>query len=361
MEVSPFRYQGPLSADEVQGRDELVADLVARVTERRVTALLGPRRYGKTSVLRAVAAEMPEVATVWVDLYEVTSMADVSVRFDEAISAATGSFGVAAQGLAGALSLNLGAVKIELSKPPRSRPDPSLYLKLVLDVLIGAATRSPTLLVLDEFSSIGRAPGAAGALRTALQNHYDDLGILFAGSHPSMMRTLFTHRAEPFYSQADLVEIGPLTKESIHAIVADGFASTGRGAGVVGSYINEFCQGHPQRSMQLADACWRQTAEGQTADLEVWSQGLAGVRAATSEGMERLYSHFEGGERSVLRAVARSGSVYGTEAALLDLSTGAAGHARRTLLDSGDIVQAEDGLRVVDPLFADWLRRRFPI
>ena len=85
---SPFPYQGPLAPHQVAGRDELIDDLVRRITARRVTALLGPRRYGKTSLLLRVSAELQEVSTVWVDLYEVTSMADVAVRFDNALSAA---------------------------------------------------------------------------------------------------------------------------------------------------------------------------------------------------------------------------------------------------------------------------------
>jgi hypothetical protein len=74
-----------------------------------------------------------------------------------------------------------------------------------------------------------------------------------------------------------------------------------------------------------------------------------------------VYAGFEAGERSVLRAVARSGSAFGAEAGLLDLSKSRASHARRTLLDSGDLISTPQGLRVVDPLFADWLRERFPI
>ena len=63
----------------------------------------------------------------------------------------------------------------------------------------------------------------------------------------------------------------------------------------------------------------------------------------------------------MLRAVARSGSIYGAQADLLELATGTATHARRTLLDAGDLVDTGSGLAVVDPVFADWLRLRFPI
>ncbi|MGH9282959.1 MAG: AAA family ATPase [Acidimicrobiales bacterium] len=361
METSPFPYQGPLEPAQVQGRDDLIGDLTERIASRRVTALLGPRRYGKTSVLRRVAADLTEVSTVWVDLYEVTSMADVAVRFDDALGATTGRFAAAARAMAASLSVNLGVVKVGLTGPSRNRPDPALAFHGLLEVLVDAATREPTLLVVDEFSSIGRVDGAAGALRTALQHHYRDLGIVFAGSHPSMMRTLFTARPEPFYGQADLVEIGPLPASAVDGIVGAGFVSTGRDPGRAPGLIGAFTAGHPQRTMQLADACWRHTAQGQSAEAETWASALDEVRRGTGEGMERLYSGFERGERSVLRAVARGGSIYGAEADLLELSNGAATHARRTLLDRGDLVETGAGLAVVDPFLADWLRNRFPI
>jgi len=36
-------------------------------------------------------------------------------------------------------------------------------------------------------------------------------------------------------------------------------------------------------------------------------------------------------------------------------------HARRALLDSGDLVVTGNGVAVTDPLMADWLRERFPV
>src|SRR5438105_2692930 len=137
VDASPFPYQGPLAAEQVRGRDELVLDLLERVSERRVTALIGPRRYGKASVL-------------------------------------------------------------------------------------------------------ARGPGAAGLLRTKLQHHFQTIGLLFAGSQPSLMRTLFTERTEPFYAQADLVPIGPLPATAVEAIVGDGFGATGRDSGTLAASIQTF-------------------------------------------------------------------------------------------------------------------------
>jgi hypothetical protein len=120
VDASPFPYQGPLEPGQVRGRDELVEDLTERVTERRVTALLGPRRYGKTSVLRRVTADQSELTPVWVDLYEVTSMADVAVRFDEALAGAAGRFSEAARSIAARNGLG---IRLFSSVPRHTMPD----------------------------------------------------------------------------------------------------------------------------------------------------------------------------------------------------------------------------------------------
>jgi hypothetical protein len=349
-----------LEPEQVQGRDPLIRDLVERVTAHRVTALLGPRRYGKTSVLRRLVTEVTEVTTVWVDLYEVTSMADVAVRFDEGLAGTRGRFADVARRLGVEVSLHLGLLKVAFTGRAADRPEPSLAFQSLLDVLVRVAASVPTLLVIDEFSSIARVDGAAGALRTATQHHFQEIGLVFAGSHPSMMRTLFTDRPQPFYGQADLVEIGGLDLGVVEDIVTSGFESTGRRAGNLGGLIGRFAAGHPQRTMQLADACWRLTPPRGDGG-HYWADGLGQVQKATADGMERLYSRFTASERGVLRAVARTGRIYGAEADLLDLSKGAASHARQTLLETGDLSVRDGSLVVVDPLMADWLRRRFPL
>jgi hypothetical protein len=362
VDLSPFPFQGPLEPTDVTGRDELVADLVRRITSRRVTALLGPRRYGKTSVLRKVATELDEMSVVWVDLYEVSSMADVAARFDRALSEVSDDrFARAARRVAGSLSLNLGVLRVELRGPAKERPDPEIAFAALLEVLVKAAERHATLLIIDEFSFIAKVPAAAGALRTALQHRYRDVGIVFAGSQPSMMRSLFTKRSEPFYGQAELVDIAPLDLATVEAIVAAGFATTDRSSGPVGGLTYRFAHGHPMRTMQLADACWTLTEPRSVATPEIWADAVEALRRSENEPAERIFSGFADGEKAVLRSVAISGSVYGTEAALLGVAGGAAANARQRLLDSGDLIRAGKGVAVTDPIMADWLRRRFPL
>jgi uncharacterized protein len=363
VERSPFPYQGPLAPEQVTGRDALVADLAERLVQRRVTALLGPRRYGKTSVLKRVAADLAHVGPepVWIDLYELSSVADLAGAVDRGLAEVTGPVRRALDAAAGSVSLRLGVVGVELTKGRRDRPDPVLTLRALLEVLVRTAQRRELLVVFDEFSGIAGVEGGAGLLRTALQHHYQDLSIVFAGSQPSTMRALFTDQAEPFFAQADLLEIGPLDDAAVSDTVEEGFARSGRRTGGVTSRLVAFAEGHPQRAMQLADALWRATPEGGEAGDDTWDEAVGAVRATVDNGSERLYALLPPGHQKTLRVLATGGSIYGTAADVLDLSPGTAKAAVDALLGSGFLARREARVVIVDPLLADWIRRRFPV
>lgn len=362
MHESPFPYQGPLAPEQVRGREELIADLTARLAGHRVTALLGPRRYGKTSALRRVLADLHGVSTdaVWIDLYELTSLEDLAARIDAGLDAVRGPLRQALDRVASALQVSLGTVSVTLHGKASARPDPAVTIGALLRTLVGAAQARPLVVAFDEFSGIAPVEGAAGLLRTGLQHHYQRIGIVFAGSEPSLMRALFTDHAQPFYGQADLVEIGPLAPADVVAIVQDGFAATDRDPGPAPARIVRSARGHPQRSMQLADAVWGHTPVGRAVTDLIWADALEDTRNAVAGGLERMYSSLPAGHQKVLRALASGGSIFGTAARILDLAPGAAQHGRQALADLGHLHQ-DDGWVVTDPLFADWLRRRFPI
>jgi len=361
-EPSPFPHQGPLEPEQVRGRDHLVADLVARVTSRRVTALVGPRRYGKTSLLRRVAAEVAAggASVVWVDLYEATSTADLARRFDSALAEARGPVGGTLAAIAARFDLQLGLLGVQLSRRRDERPDPEASFDSLLETLVAGARQTPTVVVVDELPGIDQVEGAAGLLRTKLQHHVQEIGLIFAGSQPSLMRAMFTERSRPFYAQADLVEIGPFSAAAIAEIVTDGFDSTGRDAGDLPGRIHDFTGGHPYRAMQAADAAWRCVAPGSEPRPDTWGRALELLRGETNLACDAIFSGFTTGEKATLRLMAHDDALFGTAAEALSLSAGSARHAVDALVGSGDVVDSDRGRRLVDPVLADWIRRRFP-
>ena len=360
MEVSPFPHQGPLEPASVVGRDPLVADLIERVTERRVTALLGPRRYGKTTVLRRAADDLSVGGTsvVWVDTYATTSITDLALRLDAGMAAAVGRVGPELRERAATVGISLGVLRAEFSRRGTQRPEPMALLHALLDSLVESARRHPTVVIFDEFGGIFGADGAAGLLRTKLQHHFQEIGLLFAGSQPTLMREMFSVQHMPFYAQADLIEIEPFDRSTTERIVADGFGGSGRDAGRLGAWIYDFTEGHPYRVMQAADATWRRTPPGTEATDDVWLEARAFVRNATRIAHEAMFATFAPSERSVLRLLASGRALFGNDAELLGLSSSSGYAARDHLVGMGMVRSVDDGFAVVDPVFADWIRER---
>lgn len=365
MDDSPFPHYGPLEPEGLTGREDEADELARRLRERRPVAVLGPRRFGKTSLVRHALWQLDQVepfATVWVDLYGVTSVADFAVRLDKALVAVRGRAREALDTIAGGLSVQLGVVGVELRRAGPQGPDPVAATHGLLDVLVRAGAHHRVVVAFDEFADVAGVRGLEALLRSHLQHHYRDVGLVFAGSRPSMMRTLFAERGRPFFSQADLLELGPLSQEAVTAIVHDGFARTRRRAGPVAIRTVAFANGHPQRSMMLADAAWQLTAEGDEADEDTWANALATVQRSSDGALAALYEELSPTQGAVLRAVARTGSPFSAaEARFHDLATSSISAARDALVRDGHLARASDGsVAIVDPLFADWLRRTFP-
>jgi hypothetical protein len=356
---TPFPHQGPIAPHRVGGRDDLIADLVERVTARRMSALLGPRRFGKTSVLGAVAARLEEAGTsvIRLDLYETRSAADLVVRLDRALAASRGSVSSRLSSLAIASSINLGVLRLEFARPPSQRPDADASLDLLLDLLVQAAGDEPTLVVVDEFTGINGVAGAAGLLRTKLQHHVQEIGVLFAGSEPSAMAAMSTDQSQPFYAQADIIEIQPFTLAELAAIIDDGFATTQRRSEGLAGLVHHATGGHPYRAMQLADAAWVRTEQGGSGEA-AWVQARQAVQRSIAPGLEVLFSTFTHAEQVVLRALATGRPLFGGTLELFGASSGAVQAARDRLIGNGTL---DRDLAVVDPLLSDWIRTVLPL
>jgi hypothetical protein len=83
-DLNPFRFSGPLAPEDMIDRDFEADDLLALSEGGHSFRLVGPRRYGKTTLLRRVlaAAEREGTAAILVDLQDVLSIAEIVVRIE---------------------------------------------------------------------------------------------------------------------------------------------------------------------------------------------------------------------------------------------------------------------------------------
>ena len=112
--------------------------------------------------------------------------------------------------------------------------------------------------------------------------------------------------------------------------------------------------------MQLGDAAWLAWSDDPD-DPDVWTEALDRCRHATAESHETRFSALQPADQAVMRLAASDGALFGRGAELLSLSRSSAQGARARLIERGQIVTTADGVAIVDPLYADWIRHRFPI
>jgi hypothetical protein len=361
---SPFPHSGPLEADEVMGRDVEASELVRLLGGRVPVALVAPRRFGKTSLLRRAVWLLDQVeptGAIWLDLYGLSSVADFAVRLDRALSSTTGRLREALDRVTGGLSINIGVASAELRRSAKSAPDPIATVHALLDSITRTGQQHRMVLVIDEVADAVGVGNVLEILRSHLQDVYRDLGLAFAGSKLTMMTKLFADVDQPFYSQAQRVELGPLSIDAIVDIVQDGFTRTGRAAGPVAGTVARFSAGHPQRAMELADAAWWLTDKGGSADQATWDTALEAVRTRISPSMRDVFGALPSAQQAVLRAVTRTGAPFAaSEGRFHDLSNSSTTLARDALVNAGHLSTGKGKTWLTDPLLADWIGRELP-
>src|SRR5215471_11130296 len=88
LEVNPFIYSHPVAPEDIIDRDEDTQALLRNMLGGHYVRLFAPRKYGKTSLLRRALREGENegLIPILVDLYRISSIADVAIRFERAYS-----------------------------------------------------------------------------------------------------------------------------------------------------------------------------------------------------------------------------------------------------------------------------------
>jgi hypothetical protein len=365
--VNPFVVAGELAADDMIDRDLETAELLAHARAGQPFRLVGPRRYGKTTLLaRALGeADAEGMATALVDLEGVVSIESIVVRIERAyqkrlrgpvrraVDAILRSWDIG-------VSLGGGGFTARLQTSRNVHVESVLQRLLELPATLHERTERRSFIVFDEVQDLLRVADAAGAVRSVIQHHAHAASYGFAGSAPGLMRKLFEDPAQPLLEHAVPYPLGPLPAGKTGDYITRRFAATGRDAGAALDPLLTFARGHPQRTMLLAHHLWRQTSEGASADEEAWE---AALEVALGEGEQVLRARWEAlpvNEQRMALALANfSGSPYDERAyRAVGLKRGSLKAALDRLIDRAEVIAHGDEARLTDPLLELWLRRR---
>lgn len=365
--MNPFRFTGPVEPEEVINRNAEVAKMHKTAESGNSTRLLAPREYGKTSLLGRVAAERAAEgwATVYVDFFGVLTLADIARRVETAY--ADQLSGDLARWFAG-VRKRLPVVRLGGGPLPASADvalDPQAEDPLVkrLDMPKRILERSGrrTLVVFDEFQAVLAArPDCDEVIRSVIQHHGDAASYIFAGSEVGMMRELFASRRRAFYRQAAHVDLRPLEPDDVADYVVSRFERTGRSVSPDAlSALLELCQGHPRASMLMAHGLWAHSSPRSEADLTAFDAAEKEALDTAATDLRALWRGLSRTEQGLVTALARGEAPFSRTRSDAGNRGDGARKALDALVDSGEVTVTDGRYVLVDPFFAELLRRNW--
>jgi hypothetical protein len=365
-DLNPFRFSGPLAPENMIDRDPESEELLALADGGHSFRLVGPRRYGKTTLLRRVleAAEQEQVATVLVDLQDVLSIGEIVVRIERGYDRLKGPIRRNVDNLLRSWNIGLalggGGFTATLQRNPSVDAESVLLRLLEMPAALFEKDGTVSLIAFDEIQDVLAVPGADGKIRSVIQHHGEAATYAFAGSAPGVMQQLFADPKRPLLEQAVPKNLAPLPLDEVGEYVAARFEKSGREVGSAMTPMLEFTRGHPQRSMMLAHYLWQRTPRGSSADEGTWVGALDQAAADSAPVMRAIWRSLTANERRVARALAvTSTPLYSEETAVaVGIKRASIGRALESLLNNADVIHEDKRPRITDPIFELWLQAR---
>ena len=364
-DVNPFVYSHPVAPDQIIDRDAETRELLTAAVGGHYVRLYGPRKFGKTSLLRRVLVEGERdegLIPILVDLYGVLSVADVAIRFERAyakqlkgkVRARVEEF-LQSTGLG--LSLGALGISARLQVEPRTDPLPALHALLDLPLRLEEGGGFRALIVLDEFQDITKVREMDALIRSHIQFQGEVASFIFAGSEPGLMRELFEDGDRPLYGQAVPMRLRRLADADIADYIIARFRESGRSVGEASNPLLAAAKGHPQRAMLLAHRLWAVVEPGGTATLADWTAAHAASLAELQPEFDAHWRRLSTNAQKALRAVVTGdGSPFQRRVLeQLDLHKSTARAALQALVTNATVEQDAETYALVDPLFAEWI------
>jgi hypothetical protein len=351
--------------------------------------IYGRRNFGKTSlVTRAVAEDwhsdisgVGRRVVVYVDLYSVRSLSDISREFTKAFNLAISR----ERSLWGKGVEWMKALKKvrPIWQPPVSSDEgmgsfsltteagePVVDFELVMENIAALAEAGDFefLLILDEFQEVGRVERATGKLRGALQTFPGALPVVIMGSKYHLLQKIFLDPREPFHGWGHTIEFGPIDYVSFHEYMNVRFAKFSKEIDLTTSrFLQDLMDREPEAINRLCSAIALDETLPRVISKEIVTGKLGELLESSRSIYSERFAQYTKLERRVLEGFAREGVVRkptGKDFVRKMQETGASSIQAviERFLDNGVIYREQDDdgkniFRLSDPLFALYLKQ----
>lgn len=315
--VNPFITTGYAGAAYFCDREQETADLIRLVTNGNNVALISPRRYGKTNLVRHCFAQ-PAIAdnyyTFLIDIYSTKSVADMVHRLGLSILETLKSQGRKAweKFTAVLASVRPGITYDSVGNPSWTLSigditTPTTTLEEIFSYLEQAD--KPCIVAIDEFQQITHYNDERieATLRTYVQ-HCTNTRFIFAGSQRHLMGQMFTSPARPFYQSVAIYNLSLLPMDKYTTFCLRLFEEWGkRLSPEVPQMLYERFEGVTYYMQRVMNELFSRTADGELCTPDAIDVALTSIIRSAAPTYEDLMYQLPEKQTLVLRAIAGEG------------------------------------------------------
>ena len=379
MDRNPFAYGRELAAEELVDRESELDTILRTIDNRGKLFLIGPRRYGKTSLLSA-AGEIARSRGVVVLRFDAEKYETLELLARALLTGAARSLhgslekvGELVRGAAAALKPSLalgedGALTVQFGV----HPPPGGELPLLADALdsidrLAERSGQQVAIVLDEVQQIVVEYGltAEKQLRAAVQTHRN-VAYVFAGSETRLLSEMTSHPDRPFYRLGARLFLGAVPRGDFLAALRNGFESGGFSASDDACrHILDLAEDVPHNVQRLAYEAWElcRVTPGTSLTPQGVDEALDRILRMEDPAYSQVWNGLTRNQKKTLKAVIETGGENVQSAAVsraFGIATSSVQSALAQLEDR-EIVRGEAAAgrvcyRLVDPFLAAWLR-----
>jgi hypothetical protein len=376
---NPFEYGRELGPGELADREEEIAEVRRTLLEGGKHFLIGPRRFGKSSIHNVAAIEAREAGGVvlrynvqgypQLQVLAAAIVADTGRLVRGPIDQATALVGRLFRALRPTITVNPAdhTFSVHLGVADTTPPVPLLTAVLHGLEQAAAETDHSVGLVLDEFQQVVAPEGAAAEaqVRAAVQEHRR-VGYVFAGSDTRMLAAMTGDSSRPFYRLGSVRFLDAVPRPAFLAFLRRGFELLGPVTEDALVAILDDAEDVPYNVQLLAHHCWTWLREGASPE-GLTRDGVIAVHAEAAQRLDPVYSDTWLGlttpQRTALQvAISRRGEgLYSADATRQSgLSASSMQKAVDALIEKRVMWReargGESRLRLEDPLFGVWVR-----
>jgi hypothetical protein len=385
--LNPFIWDRPLDdPSKIVGMEAFANQVALTLKGQTNVALFGPRDTGKTTFVNQLALELakshgdgaPPFDVVKVNLQRVVSIPGfIGCVHDAMIGHPVKSLRRAAQRQIGALEKEIGFdIRVIKGSVKSAAVSPAQDAETLHAQLLALRSVSDRLVVVfDEFQRLRHCPGdplaiIRSALMSSGSNH---VSLLFTGSIRNALKMMLEDSHQPIFGEAAQMQLPAIGRVDFLEYLDFQFEETGRPADDDAlNYLLNATGAHPRSTQQLAWECWAATPADRRVTLEtaidahdrlvqtIERSEFAAVLHVLMSGDEA-----EANEVRALQLLADRGGEHVTSRPVAT-RYGFSSHSRVPpalvrLQGRGLVDRRDGGWYIVDPLFAEWLRRASPL